>query len=139
MIRTQFSNEINTRYETIKNNTLEALKNKEKEDTKKQITNLITEYEASKIILTEQEYKLDEKKLALTEALLNLKMQYMEDGHKSTEAKELAQQNTKDEQNEIRNIEKDINLLKANIHSIEYQLRLKYNQYNKEELLRSST
>lgn len=95
------------------------------------IVNLISEYEAYKDLLIENEYELEKKLLDYDTQFLNLKEKYLKK-HKSTEAKEHANVDLKDKRLQILKIENQISILKACIHTCEYQLRLKYLQYKEE-------
>ena len=76
------------------------------------IINLIAMYESYKYLLLEKEYELDKTSLDYEDQFLILKEQYLKK-FKSTEEK----------------FEKQISILKACIHTCEYQLRLKFLQY----------
>ena len=133
MISTQFSSKVGERYEAIRKGELEGLKNKEEMGTvTEQILKLIAEYEASKVLLAEQETLKEKLSLEYDNHFLVLKKGYIVDGCKPTEAKELANNDLQNTQMELIFIDEDIALLKANIHSIEYQLRLKYIQAKQE-------
>ena len=91
------------------------------------IIELIADYNSLKVILAQQEYELEK-------ALIDYNSQYLlNEGHKSTEAKEHANDDLSDTLLVLEDMKKDISLLKANIHSVEYQLRLKFIQLKKEE------
>ena len=133
MISIQFSEEIGDRYEAIRSGELEGLTNKENMGSiTEQILKLIAEYEASRVLLAEQEHQLETEQIYYEDEYLQLKEQYMADGMKSTEAKEHAKNDLLVRRRVILDSTKDISLLKANIHSIEYQLRLKYAQLRNE-------
>lgn len=95
------------------------------------IVNLISEYESYKDLLLEKEYELGKELLEYDTQFLIVKGKYLKK-YKSTEAKEHANVDLKDKRLQILNIEKQISILKACIHTCEYQLRLKYLQYKEE-------
>ena len=90
---------------------------------------LIEEYEASKLVLADLEYEYEVSVLRYQERFHQLKTEYMTNGLKSTEAKEKANNTLSEQRVEQLGLERDISLLKANIHSLEYQLRFKFLQY----------
>ena len=92
------------------------------------ITELIADYNTFKYLLTEQEYELEKLLLEYDSKILLIKNQYLEEGYKSTEAKEKAKDELVNEKQKIILVERDISLLKASIHSTEYQIRLKFEQ-----------
>lgn len=93
------------------------------------ILTLISDYNTFKLLLCEREYDLESKKIFYNDNVQQYQHKYMlEKGMKATQAKDKAKMTMKEVYNEIINIEKDINLLKASIHSTEYQLRLKFQQ-----------
>ncbi len=129
------SEEVRGIYEQIQSEELRELNKKEEDDVEKAILQLIAKYNSCKLVLAEQEYQLQKHQLHYDEWMVDFKQQYMDEGYKSTEAKERAKIELKPQQEKIILIEKDIALIKADIHSIEYQLRLKYLQLKKEILL----
>lgn len=92
------------------------------------IINLISMYESYKYLLLEKEYELDKTSLEYEDQFLILKEQYLKK-FKSTEAKEHAHNDLKESKLQLLSIEKQISILKACIHTCEYQLRLKFLQY----------
>ena len=97
------------------------------------IIELIADYNSLKVILAQQEYELEKRLIDYDSQYLITKKQYMEEGYKSTEAKEHAKDDLSSNMLELHEMKRDISLLKANIHSVEYQLRLKYIQLKKED------
>ena len=97
------------------------------------IIELIADYSSFKVLLAQQEYELEKRLIDYDSQYLITKKQYMEEGYKSTEAKEHAKDDLSSNMLKLHEMKRDIALLKANIHSVEYQLRLKYIQLKKEE------
>ena len=89
---------------------------------------LIEEYEATKLLLIEEEHKLETLPLEYNNKILIRKTQLQEEGYKATESKERAQYELTEEKQKLIKLEKQIAILKANIHSIEYKLRWQFNQ-----------
>ena len=96
------------------------------------INGLISEYMTYKQLLIEQEYEYEKSSTEYEQSLFLLKNEYMEEGMKSTEAKEHAKTNLTSKQGDLLCMQKDINMLKAGIHSIEYQLRLNFKRYDEQ-------
>ena len=128
MIDIELTSFVRTRLEELTSNSIGELEYKETKDIEDVVTELIAEYEATRVLIAEQEYLHDKQEVEYNTRLALLKAQFMEEGLKSTEAKEQAKNELLDKQMSLLKIEKDISLLKANMHSIEYQLRLKFQQ-----------
>jgi hypothetical protein len=128
MIDIELTSFVRTRLDELTSNSLGELEYKETRDPEDVVTELIAEYEATRVLIAEQEYLHDKQELEYNSRLALLKAQFMEEGLKSTEAKEQAKNELLDKQMSLLKIEKDISLLKANMHSIESQLRLKFQQ-----------
>jgi len=128
MIDIELTSFVRTRLEELTSNSIGELEYKETKDHEDVVTELIAEYEATRVLIAEQEYLHDKQEVEYNTRLALLKAQFMEEGLKSTEAKEQAKNELLDKQMSLLKIEKDISLLKANMHSIEYQLRLKFQQ-----------
>lgn len=128
MIDIELTSFVRTRLEELTSNSIGELEYKETKDLEDVVTELIAEYEATRVLIAEQEYLHDKQEVEYNSRLALLKAQFMEEGLKSTEAKEQAKNELLDKQMSLLKIEKDISLLKANMHSIEYQLRLKFQQ-----------
>ena len=94
---------------------------------------MIADYNSLKVLLAQQEYELEKELIDYNSQYLLKKEHYLGKGHKSTEAKEHANDDLSDTLLVLESMKKDISLLKANIHSVEYQLRLKFIQLKKEE------
>lgn len=107
---------------------VELLKLEEEKPIDSKIIELIGDYNTLKLLLIRQEHKKEQQQLDYDNHYVVLKTGYMFDGMKSTEAKEQAKNDLANTKMEIINTEKQISILKANIHSIEYQLRLKFHQ-----------
>ena len=107
---------------------VELLKLEEEKPIDSKIIELIGDYNTLKLLLIRQEHKKEQQQIDYDNHNLVLKKSYMIDGMKSTEAKEQAKNDLANTKMEIINTEKQISILKANIHSIEYQLRLKFHQ-----------
>lgn len=132
MIRNYFSQELYEKFNTIHSDSLENYR-KETKDLTERIAGLLAEYEASKICLAELEDNLNQKQLGKEFHYIRLKDMYIDKGMKSTEAKEHANEDCAELRTEISHMQRDISLLKANIHFIEYKIRLNF------ILLKSST
>jgi hypothetical protein len=128
MIELELTSFVRTRLDELTSNSLGELEYNETRDPEDMVTELVAEYEATRVLIAEQEYLHDKQELEYNSRLALLKAQFMDEGLKSTEAKEQAKRELLDKQMSILKIEKDISLLKANMHSIEYQLRLKFQQ-----------
>lgn len=128
MIDIELTSFVRTRLEELTSNSIGELEYKETKDLEDVVTELIAEYEATRVLIAEQEYLHDKQEVEYNSRLALLKAEFMEQGLKSTEAKEQAKNELLDKQMSLLKIEKDISLLKANMHSIEYQLRLKFQQ-----------
>jgi hypothetical protein len=128
MIDMEVSSNIRERLQELTNGSINEIQSNENKDYEDRITELVSEYEATRVTLAECEYELELMKLRYDSQFISLKEQLMEDGYKSTEAKEHANEELTSEKMELLTVEKDISLLKANMHSIEYQLRLKFQQ-----------
>ena len=128
MIDIELTSFVRTRLEELTSNSIGELEYKETRDPEDVVTELIAEYEATRVLIAEQEYLHDKQEVEYNTRLALLKAEFMEQGLKSTEAKEQAKNELLDKQMSLLKIEKDINLLKGNLHSIEYQLRLKFQQ-----------
>lgn len=128
MIDIELTSFVRTRLEELTSNSIGELEYKETKDLEDVVTELIAEYEATRVLIAEQEYLHDKQEVEYNTRLALLKAEFMEQGLKSTEAKEQAKNELLDKQMSLLKIEKDISLLKANMHSIEYQLRLKFQQ-----------
>jgi hypothetical protein len=128
MIELELTSFVRTRLDELTSNSLGELEYNETRDPEDMVTELVAEYEATRVLIAEQEYLHDKQELEYNSRLALLKAQFMDEGLKSTEAKEQAKSELLDTQMSILKIEKDISLLKANMHSIEYQLRLKFQQ-----------
>lgn len=128
MIDMEVSSNIRERLQELTNGSINEIQSNENKDYEDRITELVSEYEATRVTLAECEYELELMKLRYDSQFISLKAQFMEEGLKSTEAKEQAKNELLDKQMSLLKIEKDISLLKANMHSIEYQLRLKFQQ-----------
>ena len=128
MIDIELTSFVRTRLEELTSNSIGELEYKETKDLEDVVTELIAEYEATRVLIAEQEYLHDKQEVEYNTRLALLKAEFMEEGLKSTEAKEQAKNELLDKQMSLLKIEKDISLLKANMHSIEYQLRLKFQQ-----------
>ena len=128
MIDIELTSFVRTRLEELTSNSLGELEYKETKDLEDVVTELIAEYEATRVLIAEQEYLHDKQEVEYNSRLALLKAEFMEQGLKSMEAKEQAKNELLDKQMSLLKIEKDISLLKANMHSIEYQLRLKFQQ-----------
>lgn len=128
MIDIELTSFVRTRLEELTSNSIGELEYKETKDLEDVVTELIAEYEATRVLIAEQEYIHDKQEVEYNTRLALLKAEFMEQGLKSTEAKEQAKNELLDKQMSLLKIEKDISLLKANMHSIEYQLRLKFQQ-----------
>lgn len=92
------------------------------------IIELIGDYNTLKLLLIRQEKEKERLSILYDNHHFILKDGYISDGFKSTEAKEHANNDLIQEKEEILEIEKNIQILKASIHSIEYRLRLKFHQ-----------
>jgi hypothetical protein len=128
MIDMEVSSNIRERLQELTNGSINEIQSNENKDYEDRITELVSEYEATRVTLAECEYELELMKLRYDSQFISLKEQLMEDGYKSTEAKEHANEELTSEKMDLLTVEKDISLLKANMHSIEYQLRLKFQQ-----------
>ena len=128
MIDMEVSSNIRERLQELTNGSINEIQSNENKDYEDRITELVSEYEATRVTLAEQEYLHDKQEVEYNTRLALLKAEFMEQGLKSTEAKEQAKNELLDKQMSLLKIEKDISLLKANMHSIEYQLRLKFQQ-----------
>jgi hypothetical protein len=128
MIELELTSFVRTRLDELTSNSLGELEYNETRDPEDMVTELVAEYEATRVLIAEQEYLHDKQELEYNSRLALLKAQFMDEGLKSTEAKEQAKSELFDKQMSLLKIEKDISLLKANMHSIEYQLRLKFQQ-----------
>ena len=128
MIELELTSFVQTRLDELTSNSLGELEYNETRDPEDMVTELVAEYEATRVLIAEQEYLHDKQELEYNSRLALLKAQFMDEGLKSTEAKEQAKSELFDKQMSILKIEKDISLIKANMHSIEYQLRLKFQQ-----------
>lgn len=130
MITDNLSKETIEEYLTYCNQSHENIKEIiEKENQVETIGVLIEEYEATKLTLANLEYQYEINQLHYQEQFHILKTKYMYEGMKSTEAKEKANTILQEQRVEQLGLERDISLLKANIHSLEYQLRFKFLQY----------
>ncbi len=128
MIDMELSSFVRTRLDELTSNSIGELEYNETRDPEDMVTELIAEYEATRVLIAEQEYLHDKLEIEYNTSLSILKAQFMEEGSKSTEAKEQAKNELLDKQMSLLKIQKDITLLKANMHSLEYQLRLKFQQ-----------
>lgn len=128
MIDMEVSSNIRERLQELTNGSINEIQSNENKDYEDRITELVSEYEATRVTLAECEYELELMKLRYDSQFISLKEQLMDEGYKSTEAKEHANEELTSEKMELLTVEKDISLLKANMHSIEYQLRLKFQQ-----------
>lgn len=124
----EVSSNIRERLQELTNGSINEIQSNENKDYEDRITELVSEYEATRVTLAECEYELELMKLRYDSQFISLKEQLMDEGYKSTEAKEHANEELTSEKMELLTVEKDISLLKANMHSIEYQLRLKFQQ-----------
>ena len=128
MIDMEVSSNIRERLQELTNGSINEIQSNENKDYEDRITELVSEYEATRVTLAECEYELELMKLRYDSQFISLKEQLMDEGYKSTEAKEHANEELTSEKMELLTVEKDISLLKGNLHSIEYQLRLKFQQ-----------
>jgi len=127
-LTTHLSEDVFKKYEEISLEEMDTLGLMEYGEIESMITTLIADYNTYKLLLIEEEYKLEKKELELEKiGLLHQKM-LMEEGMKITEAKQQTKVHFKKDYEELASINRDIALLKANIHSVEYQLRLKFQQ-----------
>lgn len=131
MIR-ECSKELQDRFEKINKDNQDNLYVWSIQSPETIINGLISEYMTYKQLLIEQEYEYEKSSTEYEQSLFLLKNEYMEDGMKSTEAKEHAKTNLTSKQEDLLCMQKDINMLKAGIHSIEYQLRLNFKRYDEQ-------
>ena len=131
MIR-ECSKELQDRFEKINKDNQDNLYVWSIQSPETIINGLISEYMTYKQLLIEQEYEYEKSSTEYEQSLFLLKNEYMEDGMKSTEAKEHAKTNLTSKQDDLLCMQKDINMLKAGIHSIEYQLRLNFKRYDEQ-------
>lgn len=89
MIDIELTSFVRTRLEGLTSNSIGELEYKETRDPEDVVTELIAEYEATRVLIAEQEYLHDKQEVEYNSRLALLKAQYMEEGLKSTEAKEL--------------------------------------------------
>ena len=127
-LTSKLSKELFEKYESISIEEMDTLGLMEYGEIESMITTLIADYNTYKLLLVEEEYNLEEKQLDYDSSFTLLKSQKMEKGYKSTEAKERANYELTEQKRGLLQIQRDISLLKANIHSVEYQLRLKFQQ-----------
>ena len=131
MIR-ECSKELQDRFEKINKDNQDNLYVWSIQSPETIINGLISEYMTYKQLLIEQEYEYEKSSTEYEQSLFLLKNEYMEEGMKSTEAKEHAKTNLTSKQEDLLCMQKDINMLKAGIHSIEYQLRLNFKRYDEQ-------
>lgn len=126
------SEEIFEEYKELRKEKLEKLTVIRMSDPETSITTLIGEYEACKQLLIEHENYYERKAIEYENLLYKQKHIYMEKGAKSTEAKEKAKIFLEPSTLELKDMEQDTDILKAYLHSLEYQLRLKFKQMKNE-------
>ena len=90
MIDIELTSFVRTRLEELTSNSLGELEYKETKDHEDVVTELIAEYEATRVLIAEQEYLHDKQEVEYNTRLALLKAEFMEQGLKSTEAKEQA-------------------------------------------------
>ena len=127
-LTSKLSKELFQKYESISVEECDTLSLMEYGDIESMITTLIGDYNTYKLLLIEEEYKLEKNELELEKVSLLHQKLLMEEGMKITEAKQQTRVNFKKDYEELASINRDIALLKANIHSVEYQLRFKFQQ-----------
>ena len=119
------------KYMDMSQSEFEEINTHEVKTVERRIRELIAEYNTFKLLLADAEYKLENLRIEYDIQFMQLKEKYMNGElakYKSTEAKEHANSDLRRDKMNILAGEREISLLKANIHSTEYQLRLKYLQ-----------
>lgn len=90
------------------------------------IIELIGDYNTLKLLLIREENTLEEQTLKTENDMFKHQQKLMEKGMKITEAKQQSKVDLEPDLLRLIKVQKDIALLKASIHSIEYQLRLQF-------------
>ena len=127
-LTTHLSEDLFKRYEEISLEEMDTLSLMEYGEIESMITTLIGDYNTYKLLLIEKEYELEKQELSLENDSFLFQKGLMNGELKITEAKQRTKSHFIEDYEELADIRKDIALLKANIHSVEYQLRFKFQQ-----------
>jgi len=90
------------------------------------IIELIGDYNTLKLLLIREENTLEEQTLKTENDMFKHQQKLMEKGMKITEAKQQSKVDLEPDLLRLIKVQKEIALLKASIHSTEYQLRLQF-------------
>jgi hypothetical protein len=120
-------------YRFLSEDERKQLKKEQKKDPFDTIIELVGKYDALKVLLIQEENRLEEQTLQTENKLFRHTQVLMENGMKITEARQTSKNKFEQDLLQLQERRKQVQILKAGLHSVEYLLRLQYKRFDIQE------
>jgi hypothetical protein len=120
-------------YRFLSEDERKQLKKEQKKDPFDTIIELVGKYDALKVLLIQEENRLEEQTLQTENKLFRYTQVLMENGMKITEARQTSKKDFEQDLLQLQERRKQVQILKAGLHSVEYLLRLQYKRFDIQE------
>jgi hypothetical protein len=129
----ELENKLYDDYRFLSEDERKQLKNEQKKDPFDTIIELVGKYDALKVLLIQEENRLEEQTLQTENKLFRYTQVLMENGMKITEARQTSKNDFEQDLLQLQERRKQVQILKAGLHSVEYLLRLQYKRFDIQE------
>jgi hypothetical protein len=132
-ILAELENKLYDDYRFLSEDERKQLKKEQKKDPFDTIIELVGKYDALKVLLIQEENRLEEQTLQTENKLFRYTQVLMENGMKITEARQTSKNDFEQDLLQLQERRKQVQILKAGLHSVEYLLRLQYKRFDIQE------
>jgi hypothetical protein len=129
----ELENKLYDDYRFLSEDERKQLKKEQKKDPFDTIIELVGKYDALKVLLIQEENRLEEQTLQTENKLFRYTQVLMENGMKITEARQTSKKDFEQDLLQLQERRKQVQILKAGLHSVEYLLRLQYKRFDIQE------
>jgi hypothetical protein len=129
----ELENKLYDDYRFLSEDERKQLKKEQKKDPFDTIIELVGKYDALKVLLIQEENRLEEQTLQTENKLFRHTQVLMENGMKITEARQTSKKDFEQDLLQLQERRKQVQILKAGLHSVEYLLRLQYKRFDIQE------
>jgi hypothetical protein len=129
----ELENKLYDDYRFLSEDERKQLKKEQKKDPFDTIIELVGKYDALKVLLIQEENRLEEQTLQTENKLFRYTQVLMENGMKITEARQTSKNDFEQDLLQLQERRKQVQILKAGLHSVEYLLRLQYKRFDIQE------
>jgi hypothetical protein len=129
----ELENKLYDDYRFLSEDERKQLKKEQNKDPFDTIIELVGKYDALKVLLIQEENRLEEQTLQTENKLFRYTQVLMENGMKITEARQTSKKDFEQDLLQLQERRKQVQILKAGLHSVEYLLRLQYKRFDIQE------